>query len=64
LFQPESPKNGTIGLPGCATGVKICRTAGEKAKESPKALKSTVETNRGVVLRPRTVVPNAPDRPT
>jgi hypothetical protein len=57
-FQPLSPKKGS------SRGVNSRRMLGEKANESPKALKSSVETKSGVVLRPSTVAPNAPDSPT
>ena len=50
LFQPVSPKNGSMPTP--VDGVNSWRMLGEKPNESPIALNSSVETNSGVVLRP------------
>ena len=45
-------------------GSKYWRTVGEKPTDSPNGLKVIVASQSGVGVRPRTVVPNDPDRPT
>ena len=44
--------------------LKYWRTVGEKPNDSPNGLKEVVASQSGVGVRPRTVVPNEPDRPT
>jgi hypothetical protein len=55
LFQRVSPRTAPL---------KYWRTVGEKPLDSPKGLNDVVASQSGVGVRPRTVVPNEPDRPT
>src|SRR6476659_8873934 len=54
LFQRVSP---SIAPP------KYWRTVGEKPDDSPNGLNDVIASQSGVGVRPRTVVPNEPDRP-